>query len=140
MAPQDGEEEKELAQPRLSFLKIPSGRKPGFLPGSGSVRDFAVKVPDLSAPAREGESAFNRYCVECHGASAAGSDKGPSLVHRIYNPNHHSDQAFVLAARRGSRAHHWRVGDMKPVPKVTDQELIAIIRYVRELQRANGIF
>ena len=29
---------------------------------------------------------------------------------------------------------------MKPVPEVTDEELADIIRYVRELQKANGIF
>ena len=48
--------------------------------------------------------------------------------------------AFVLAARNGVRAHHWPFGDMPPVGQpLTDGELAAIIAYVRELQRANGI-
>ena len=64
----------------------------------------------------------------------------PPLVHRIYEPSHHGDMAFVLAARNGVRAHHWPFGDMPPVGQpLTDGELAAIIAYVRELQRANGI-
>jgi mono/diheme cytochrome c family protein len=48
--------------------------------------------------------------------------------------------AFVLAARNGVRAHHWPFGDMPPVEeRLTDGELGAIVAYVRELQRANGI-
>ena len=48
--------------------------------------------------------------------------------------------AFVLAARNGVRAHHWPFGNMPPVEQpLTDGELAAIIAYVRELQRANGI-
>ncbi len=105
-----------------------------------SGRGVSVEVPELSALARKGEAAYGRYCAECHGVRAAGGDKGPPLVHRLYNPNHHSDESFVVAVRRGARAHHWRFGDMKPVPKVTNEELFTIIRYVRKLQKANGIF
>jgi len=46
----------------------------------------------------------------------------------------------VLAARNGVRAHHWPFGNMPPVEqRLTDGELGAIVAYVRELQRANGI-
>lgn len=98
-----------------------------------------VRVPQLSALATQGENAFNANCALCHGKNAAGTDKGPPLVHNLYNPGHHGDQAFVIAAKRGVRAHHWRFGNMKPVPQVTDTQLTAIIKYVRELQVANGI-
>jgi mono/diheme cytochrome c family protein len=101
-----------------------------------------VIVPDeLSAQARQGETYFNVVCASCHGANAAGQDGvAPPLVHRIYEPSHHGDMAFVLAARNGVRAHHWPFGDMPPVEeRMTDGELGAIIAYVRELQRTNGI-
>ncbi len=39
----------------------------------------------------------------------------------------------------GVRAHHWRFGPMPAQPQLTRQEIAAIIRYVRELQEANGI-
>jgi len=98
-----------------------------------------VKVPELSPLAARGKTEFDANCAACHGPNAAGTDKGPPLVHNIYNPGHHADGAFLLAARRGVRAHHWRYGDMPPQPQVTDEQIVAIVRYVRELQQANGI-
>ena len=101
-----------------------------------------VIVPEgISAQARQGETYFNAVCASCHGTNAAGQDGvAPPLVHRIYEPSHHGDMAFVLAARNGVRAHHWPFGDMPPVEqRLTDSELGAIVAYVRELQRANGI-
>ena len=44
-----------------------------------------------------------------------------------------------VAARRGVRQHHWRLGNMPARPKMSNSQMAAIIRYVRELQRANGI-
>lgn len=100
-----------------------------------------VLPAEFSPPARQGETYFNATCASCHGANAAGQDGvGPPLVHPIYEPSHHGDMAFVLAARNGVRAHHWPFGDMPPVEQMlTDAELGAIVAYVRELQRANGI-
>lgn len=108
-------------------------------PEPGGVTQVAVEVPALSAEAEAGAAVFQRSCVVCHGADAAGGAGGPPLVHRIYEPSHHGDGAFVRAVRQGVRQHHWNFGDMAPVPGVSDQELAQIIAYVRELQRANGI-
>ncbi|HSM30420.1 MAG TPA: c-type cytochrome, partial [Woeseiaceae bacterium] len=63
----------------------------------------------------------------------------PPLIHRIYEPNHHGDQSFYLAAKQGVRSHHWPFGDMPPVESITDAEVGQIVAYVRTLQRANGI-
>ncbi|GBE44866.1 cytochrome c [bacterium BMS3Bbin10] len=98
-----------------------------------------VRVPELSALATRGERAFNANCAQCHGKNAAGTDKGPALVHQIYNPGHHGDQAFVIAAKQGVRAHHWTFGNMPPLPLVSGAQIAAIVKYVRELQAANGI-
>ena len=111
-----------------------------FGPGSGSRgQAVAVSVPALSPQASDGQVAFDANCAACHGASAAGSDRGPPLVHDIYNPGHHGDNAFFVAAQRGVPAHHWRFGNMPPQPQVSDSEIQAIVQYVRELQLANGI-
>lgn len=100
----------------------------------------AVSVPEFSAAERVGEGAFNAKCASCHGAHAAGQDGvAPPLVHRIYEPGHHGDQAFLVAAQLGVRAHHWPFGDMPPVEGVTETEVAGIVAYVRALQRANGI-
>ena len=42
--------------------------------------------------------------------------------------------------RRGSPRHHWPYGDMEPVEGVNDGDLAAIIKFIREVQSANGIF
>lgn len=100
-----------------------------------------VIVPDtFSDNARIGQVAFEAKCAVCHGANAAGQDGvAPPLVHKIYEPSHHGDAAFLLAVKNGVRAHHWRFGNMPPVEGVTDGDVKMIVAYVRELQRANGI-
>lgn len=111
-----------------------------FAPGStADGQSIAVTVPQLSPQAAEGKAAFNAVCATCHGTNAAGSDKGPPLVHDIYNPGHHSDAAFYLAAQRGVRQHHWRFGNMPAQPQISEAEIRDIVQYVRELQLANGI-
>jgi mono/diheme cytochrome c family protein len=100
----------------------------------------SVSVPDLSTMALLGEKLFNSNCAACHGQNAAGSDQGPPLVHRIYEPNHHGDASFYLAVQRGVQAHHWRFGNMQAVEGVSERDVEKIVLYVRELQRANGIF
>ena len=107
----------------------------GSSSGASSVN---VEVPELSALAQRGARSFEAKCSQCHGTNAAGSDNGPPLVHRIYEPSHHGDAAFGRAVRFGVRPHHWQFGAM-PRIAVSDRELSAIITYVRELQRANGI-
>lgn len=108
-------------------------------PSTGSAV-VAVKIPQLSKAALAGKQAYDKNCAQCHGANGAGSAKGPPLVHDIYNPGHHGDASFLFAVKRGVRSHHWRFGNMPPQPRVNDGEIAAIIRYLRELQRANGIF
>ncbi len=105
-----------------------------------TTRAAGFKVPTLSAQAVEGQVAYDSNCAQCHGKNGAGSDKGPPLVHDTYNPGHHPDGAFFRAARQGVRSHHWRFGNMPPRPGVTDQQLLDIVRYIREMQEANGIF
>ncbi|MGI9385088.1 MAG: c-type cytochrome [Methyloligellaceae bacterium] len=100
----------------------------------------AVRVPALSAEAQLGRAMFERSCVVCHGPNASGTKSGPPLIHKVYESNHHSDQAFHRAVQKGVRAHHWPFGDMPPVGDVKPSEVNLIVRYVRELQRANGIF
>ena len=107
-------------------------------PAGGMLVD--VKVPNLSAEAKVGEVAFDDNCAACHGQNARGSDSGPPLIHTIYNPGHHADGAFFLAAKTGVRQHHWKFGNMPSQPDVADADIKSILAYVRELQRANGIF
>ncbi len=99
-----------------------------------------VKVPQLTTFQLAGEKAFNSNCAVCHGVNAAGQQgKGPPLIHKIYEPSHHSDMSFVLAAKQGVRQHHWSFGNMPPIAGVSDQDIQSVISYVRAVQRENGI-
>jgi mono/diheme cytochrome c family protein len=86
-----------------------------------------------------GERLFNGNCAHCHGARAAGTDSGPPLVHLLYEPSHHADIAFQRATAFGVAAHHWRFGNMPPVPGLDEAAVAHIIGYVRWLQRKAGI-
>ncbi|SMY06166.1 c-type cytochrome [Flavimaricola marinus] len=100
-----------------------------------------VILPDtLSADAQIGKTGFEAKCASCHGLNAAGRDGvAPPLVHIIYEPNHHGDEAFQRAAALGVPSHHWSFGNMAPVEGLTRADVAMIVAYVRELQRANGI-
>ena len=89
-------------------------------------------------PAR-GKFLYGTHCASCHGVDLKGSDKGPAMLHKVYEPSHHGDVAFQLAARNGVRAHHWGFGDMKPVPAVTPDDVAHITAFIRMEQRAVGI-
>lgn len=93
----------------------------------------------VPAELAEGERLFNDTCARCHGAQAAGTDTGPPLVHIVYEPNHHADIAFQRAVALGVPAHHWRFGNMPPVPGADEAAVERITAYVRWLQRGAGI-
>ncbi len=86
-----------------------------------------------------GETTFNANCAVCHGKQAAGTDHGPPLVHKVYEPNHHGDPAFQHAAANGVKAHHWEFGNMPKIDAVTPADVDQIVKYVRWLQRQAGI-
>ncbi|TMV13083.1 c-type cytochrome [Arenibacterium halophilum] len=122
------------------YLARPSALEPSAQPAQGEPL-VSITVPEaLSSDAMIGKRAFDATCAACHGANASGKmGFGPPLVHKIYEPNHHADMAFVMAVQNGVRAHHWPFGDMPAQSGLTQADVGAIITYVRELQQANGI-
>lgn len=114
----------------LPLLAACEGRpavRPDFDPGPVPV-EFA-----------DGERLYGDNCARCHGALGAGTDVGPPLVDIVYEPNHHADIAFQRAVALGVPAHHWRFGNMPPIPGVDEAAVARIIAYVRWLQRGAGI-
>ena len=109
----------------------------GTSSGGGIVE---VTVPELSQIAALGKEPFDTNCVQCHGPNGSGTDKGPPLVHKIYNPGHHDDGSFMRATKNGVQGHHWKYGNMPPQPQVNAVQIASIIKYIRELQMGNGIF
>ncbi|HCH31980.1 MAG TPA: cytochrome C [Oceanospirillaceae bacterium] len=98
-----------------------------------------VKVGDLSVIASKGQMVFNTNCAQCHGVDAAGGVGGPPLIHNIYNPGHHANEAFIRAVRNGVRQHHWQFGDMSSQPQVAFGDMVFLLKFIREVQQQNGI-
>lgn len=113
----------------------------GVAPPLAAGAMVAVSLPaQLTEQEQMGNRAYDAACAACHGTNAQGQEGvAPPLVHRIYEPSHHGDMAFVMAAQNGVRAHHWKFGDMPPVEGVTNADILNVVAYVRALQRENGI-
>lgn len=106
---------------------------------NSAIVDIVVPAT-LSSNAQIGKGAFEAACASCHGANAVGQlEVAPPLVHMIYEPSHHGDEAFQRAVANGVRGHHWPFGNMPPVEGLTRGDVQLIVAYIRELQRANGI-
>ncbi|MDH5327144.1 MAG: cytochrome c [Gammaproteobacteria bacterium] len=88
--------------------------------------------------AQKGGQLFHSMCAQCHGAAAKGSDRGPPLVHKVYNSKHHADIAFHWAVRDGVKQHHWKFGNMPPIA-MSPEDTGHIIAYIRQKQREAGI-
>ena len=134
----------------------PSLRKMAVVTILGLLSGFSVAtmaqaqtagVPAPSAglmpnPAK-GKGLYTQNCASCHGVDLKGRDtganRGPSFLHRVYEPSHHGDAAFQNAVANGARAHHWKFGDMPPVAGVTPDDVAHITAYVRMEQRKVGI-
>ena len=87
----------------------------------------------------DGRVLYGQACASCHGADLGGTDQGPLFIESIYRSGHHADAAFLLAVRRGVRSHHWGFGNMPPIDGLTDEQVEAIVEFVREQQRRAGI-
>ncbi len=99
-----------------------------------------IKSPQVPFSYALGMTTFREKCSACHGQWAEGVAKtGPPLVHRFYEPSHHSDDSFYRAALHGVKQHHWSFGDMAPVADVSRKQVANIIRFLRWWQRENGI-
>jgi len=125
----------------IALLLSPLGVYVIFGPGSPPLEGVgtAPELADLSKPARAGRAAFGEYCAQCHGPLAEGTERGPPLVHPDYAPGVRTNGDFRKAVREGLRAWRWWYGDMPAIADVSEHELEHMIRFLREMQRANGI-
>jgi mono/diheme cytochrome c family protein len=97
-------------------------------------------LPAFDESYAQGQSLYQSNCSTCHGATLGGKKgSGPPFVHGYYKPGHHADIAFYRAINTGVTAHHWQFGNMPAIPSLTKTDAGEIIRYIRAVQRANGI-
>jgi mono/diheme cytochrome c family protein len=90
------------------------------------------------AAAEDGSALYAARCAACHGADLRGTGMGPSQLSIVYEPTHHPDESFRAAIRNGVSPHHWDFGPMPAVSGLDDDEITAIIAYIREVQQREG--
>lgn len=94
--------------------------------------------PASPAGAAPGAELYQSNCSSCHGADLRGTDKGPSHLSIMYEPNHHGDDAFRSAIVNGAQQHHWNFGDMAAIADLDDSEIDDVIAYIRSEQTRQG--
>jgi mono/diheme cytochrome c family protein len=100
--------------------------------------DPAATEPATPGGSDPGADLYQSNCASCHGSDLRGTDKGPSHLSLVYEPNHHGDDAFRSAILNGARQHHWNFGDMAAITGLDDNEINEIIAYVRSEQERQG--
>ena len=86
----------------------------------------------------DGAPLYAARCASCHGSDLQGTDVGPSLRSEVYEPNHHPDDSFRAAIHDGVTPHHWQFGPMPAITGLDDDEITAIITYIRDVQQRAG--
>jgi mono/diheme cytochrome c family protein len=81
-----------------------------------------------------GAQVYAERCASCHGVDLRGTDKGPSHLSIVYEPNHHPDESFRRAIAIGVPQHHWDFGNMPPVEGLSGADVEAVIAFVRAEQ------
>jgi mono/diheme cytochrome c family protein len=87
---------------------------------------------------RNGSALYAENCASCHGTDLRGTEDGPSHLSIVYEPNHHGDDSFRSAIQNGALQHHWNFGDMLPIDGLDNDEIDAIITFVRGAQEREG--
>ena len=102
----------------------------------GADAETSVVVP-LAADA-DGVTVYEARCASCHGADLRGTDKGPSQLSIVYEAGHHGDNSYRSAIRNGAQQHHWGFGNMPAIESITDEQIEAVISYIRGEQQRLG--
>lgn len=122
-----------LSTPAVVYLVVGGGE----ITHGGADGEFLI--PSLSTRAQDGREHFAAHCGACHGAYGEGSDIGPMLVHALYGSSVFPDEEILRSVREGAVARNWPFGDMPPIEGTTDDQMILVIDFIREVQAGNGI-
>ena len=109
----------------------------GLVVACGSTESVPVGAAVSGADA-DGANIYAVSCASCHGADLRGTDKGPSHLSIVYEPNHHGDASFRSAIANGASQHHWNFGDMEPIEGLSEDQVEAVITFIRAEQERLG--
>lgn len=97
-----------------------------------------AEVTGSGSESGRGAEVYAESCASCHGGDLGGTDKGPSHLSIVYEPNHHNDESFRNAIANGVPQHHWEFGNMPAVGGLSDADVEAVIAFVRAEQERQG--
>lgn len=82
-----------------------------------------------------GAEVYDQSCATCHGPEARGGLAGPPLIHEMYEDLTGADIRTVIG--QGKSPTNWPQFEagMAPVPNLSQDEVAAVIAYVRDVQR-----
>lgn len=80
------------------------------------------------------EAIYAGNCAQCHGADLAGTDRGPSLLDPAYGPAQLTDAELADSIRNGVEQRLWEFGPMPGNGAITDDQIEAILAFVRARQ------
>ncbi len=100
--------------------------------------DTTTATPEPIPAGADGATVYQARCASCHGEDLRGTDKGPSQLSIVYEPNHHGDDSYRSAIRNGVAQHHWGFGNMPAVEDITDEQIELVIAYLRSQQETLG--
>ena len=134
--------EKRIIKPQwilVAFVLLSFSMVGCDVSNNGASNKMPIPPKGFVASIGQGKSLYRSYCSGCHGADVTGSHRGPPLLHKVYEPSHHADYSFYMAASKGVKAHHWKFGNMPPVSGASPEDVGHIIAFVRSEQRKVGI-
>ena len=117
---------------------VPIGVLIGLATIMGACGSDASTTPATANGSGQGAEVYASSCASCHGADLRGTEKGPSQLSIVYEPNHHGDDSYRSAIANGAPQHHWPFGDMPRVEGLSDDDVEAVIAYIRSEQQRQG--
>lgn len=126
-------------KPRTKLTAL-AGSLAVFLAGCGGEPPTTATQETLAtlAPDADGATIYQARCASCHGEDLRGTDKGPSQLSIVYEPNHHGDDSYRSAITNGAPQHHWGFGNMPAVEDISEDQIERVIVYIRTQQQALG--
>ena len=128
-----------LIIPAGLYTLLPFGKNAVFSQEVAPIVKIEIPI-ELSNLAILGKQAFDVECASLHGDNAVGNNGiTPQLKHKTHEPKHEGNESFYRVVAMAVRAHQWKFSNMPSIEEITWAHVKAIIAYVRELQRHNGI-
>ena len=104
-------------------------------------KEAMERQADITSFAADAESIWTNQCKKCHGADGSGDTKMGKKLHikdytKAESQAEFTDEAAFTIIKEGKKDDKGKTR-MKPAKEVTDEEINALVQYVRGLQKCD---